>query len=923
MRGILVALDLETTGLDIQNDSIIEIGAVKMREGVVLETYHQLINPGFEIGGETSHITGIYPDDLRHAPTLPQVLGAIESFAGDAPIIAHNVDFDLGFMRRFGLLKSNLGVDTLELASILMPRMPRYGLGSLSEALGIDLENAHRALDDARATGILYWKLWERALNLPPSLIYEIIGSAQGYHWALRQFFEDVYEQQCQIDAHPDLARRDYFTPYWGQGDALEANDSPQPVPVRLIEQALGADGRLAGLIEDYEERHEQIAMAHLVAEALNEGQHAIIEAGTGTGKSIAYLLPSALWSMANGERVVIATNTLNLQSQLIEKDIPMVNHLVDDGVQAVVMKGRGNYLCPRRLASIRRRQPSSIDEVRMLAKLLIWLEESDTGDRQEITLRGAEYGVWSRLSAQDEGCTTHRCAEIMGGRCPFYKAKRSAERAHIIIANHALLISDVMTDNHVLPPYRHLVIDEGHQLEEALTDGMTTRIDQASLLRRLNELGSPSHGIMGDLLKSARGIIADKKVMKVEAFMQTVSDTVREMNILIKRYYDRVYQFLEDTNNVQTYLVRISDALRGRSDFAPVRDMWERLDEYFVSLADSLGHLIDYLERLSNSQSIEDYDDHVNSIKGLARYLLETRETLHQFSKEPSPNWVYWTSGYEKAYLTIQSAPISVGQMVSTHIWEEKRTVVLTSATLRTDESYDYLHERLFSEYIPTHTLGSPFDYKKSTLLYIPTDMPAPNDRGYQKMVERGIIELAAALDGRVMVLFTSYGHLKETAVNITPRLALGGIVVYDQATGGSREALLDSFKGTEKAVLLGTRSFWQGVDIQGDDLSALVIAKLPFAVPSDPIFMARSEKYENAFNDYAVPDAILRFRQGFGRLIRTQSDRGIVTIFDSRVIKKRYGEQFLRSLPDCERQDGSLSNLASAAKTWLGIET
>jgi DNA polymerase-3 subunit epsilon/ATP-dependent DNA helicase DinG len=256
---------------------------------------------------------------------------------------------------------------------------------------------------------------------------------------------------------------------------------------------------------------------------------------------------------------------------------------------------------------------------------------------------------------------------------------------------------------------------------------------------------------------------------------------------------------------------------------------------------------------------------------------------------------------------------------MMEEFIWHSKDTVVVTSATLRTAGSFRFIRDRLYADDIQEEAVGSPFDYKQSTLVYIPEDIPAPNENGYQRHVEKGIIELAAELGGRVLALFTSYHQLRETAANISPRLALGNIEVYDQATGGSRETLLENFKSTEKAVLLGTRSFWEGVDIPGDDLVALVIVRLPFAVPSDPIFSARSSTYKDAFNEFAVPEAILRFRQGFGRLIRTRHDRGIVAVFDSRVINKNYGMKFLESLPDTSIKYGKLSELPRTATNWL----
>jgi DNA polymerase-3 subunit epsilon/ATP-dependent DNA helicase DinG len=259
---------------------------------------------------------------------------------------------------------------------------------------------------------------------------------------------------------------------------------------------------------------------------------------------------------------------------------------------------------------------------------------------------------------------------------------------------------------------------------------------------------------------------------------------------------------------------------------------------------------------------------------------------------------------------------------MVEHYLWHSKDAVIMTSATLRTNGSFDYITQRLNAREVKAIEVGSPFDYRASTLIYIPSDIPEPNNRQqYQQAVERGFIELATALNGRVLGLFTSYTHLRQTAQAIAPRLALGDIIVYDQSDGTSRQALLEGFKSAERAVLLGTRSFWEGVDIPGESLSALVIVRLPFAVPSDPIFAARAETYDNSFNDYAIPDAILRFRQGFGRLIRTSTDRGIVTIFDRRIISKSYGSAFLEALPDCALQQGPLSLLPAAAKNWLNL--
>jgi DNA polymerase-3 subunit epsilon/ATP-dependent DNA helicase DinG len=353
------------------------------------------------------------------------------------------------------------------------------------------------------------------------------------------------------------------------------------------------------------------------------------------------------------------------------------------------------------------------------------------------------------------------------------------------------------------------------------------------------------------------------------------------------------------------------------------VQSAWQQLREFFRAVIAATQQLSIGLERYEQ-YDIPNFDDYSNGIHAHHQFLQDINDYLEHFTQTPDSNWVYSVTPRETPdYLQIHIAPIHVGPLMDEYLTQRKGSIILTSATLRTQGNFEHMAERLYADDYQTIALGSPFNYQESTLLYIPDDIPEPNRPGYQKMVERGIIELAAKLNGRVLVLFTSYAHLRETSKSITPRLTLGNISVYDQSFGTSRESLLESFKSTEKAVLMGTRSFWQGIDIPGQDLSAVVIVRLPFAVPSDPIFASRSEMYNNPFKQYAIPDTILRFRQGFGRLIRSQSDRGIVTIFDSRIITKSYGTSFLESLPDCTTQYGALENLPRAAADWINKDS
>ena len=927
MRGDLVAIDLETTGLDPLHDAIIEVGAVRLRDGQVVDQYSSLVDPGRPIPHLITSITGIRSQDVVGAPAITAIVPALRDFIGQAPIVGHNVGFDAAFLVRQGLVQNNPRIDTYDLASILMPTAARYSLTALTGEIDIDLENAHRALDDARAAGLLYYTLWDKLLKLPLDLLMEINVASQDLAWEARFVFDAALRQRLAEGETPAAQRNlaGPFQPDEHERRPLKRVDNTHVLDEDAVSAVLQSGGPLATNLPAYEFRDQQLRMARTIAQSFSSGQHAMIEAGTGTGKSVGYLVPAAMWSTLNHERVVIATNTINLQDQLIEKDVPMLQSALGQDFNAAVLKGRNNYLCPRRLASVRQRRPTSVDELRTVAKILVWLLDSDSGDRGELTLRGpAEHATWQRLSAEDEGCSLDRCSAQMAGACPFFKARKAAEAANIVIVNHALLISDAITDNRVMPDYNYVVIDEAHHLEEATTNGLSFRVDESSLRRRLADLGGPRRGLLGSLLQSARSGAPERDLKRLQTFIEMIADVAAAMEVHVVNFFQALRLLGDDVlgNRQGDYStqLRVTEAVRVRMSFNRVQNEWATLSEFFEGVSAAMGQLAGALERM-RGYNLPDFEDLVNSAAAAARNLEEVHARLRAFATDPDANTIYWLNfSQEVDNLSLHMAPLHVGELVNRYLWSEKQSVVMTSATLQTNNSFDYIRDRLHAEDVEAVALGSPFDYRQSTLVYVPDDVPDPNERkSYQHAVERGIIELAAALNGRVLALFTSFAQLRETGQAITPRLALGNITVFDQSDGSSRQALLDGFRTSERAVLLGTRSFWEGVDIPGDSLSALVIVRLPFAVPSDPVFAARSETYGNSFTEYALPDAILRFRQGFGRLIRTATDRGIVTIFDSRIVKKGYGANFIASLPDCTVQHGSLDFLPVAASEWL----
>lgn len=924
MRGEIVALDLETTGLDPLQDEIIEIGIAICQDDEIIEQYDTLVNPGrINIPPHVEVLTGITNDDVRDAPPIRELLPEIQRLVGNRPVLGHNVGFDLGMLYKHRIGVENIRLDTYELSSFLLPMAPRYNLNSLMQHFGLVLENAHRALDDALAAWQVYRKLWQLLLEIPFEILREIADLSNDLDWSAAPAVQDAL--RLRIENNELTGRKSQFAnvfqPLPERGERLRRRETPIEVDVDDIAGILEPGGKLSQKMPGYESRNSQVEMCRAVTEAFNEGQHLIIEAPTGTGKSLAYLIPATHWAEANNDRVVVATHTLNLQDQLLDKDIPLLQNQLGLNIKATTVKGRGNYLCPRRLEAMRRRKLTNIEELRVVAKVLVWLSQGGQGTMSEINLRGnAEKSAWYRLTAQDEGCQLDRCRDQMHGTCPFFKARAEAESAHILITNHALLLSDVASGNRVLPEYNYLVLDEGHHLEDAITDGLLRQTDKYGMLRLLTELGDARSGLLGDMMQSLKDL-PEKHYGKIDTYLQTMIRAVKMMGDHVRGFFDEIAAAFGTGRTDAQRSIRITEKEREISDWQTLIQRWEYLEEFFDTLSDSMRTLADGLTQLSNNHDIPNGEDTITNLRNMGGRIQELSDLFKEFLLQPQPNFIYWVDVFQESrQVIIKAAPLHVGELVERHIWESKECVVLTSATLRTANSFDFLESRLSAEHVLKMNLDSPFDYASSTMVYLPSDMPEPNHPDYQHAVERAIIETATATQGRMLCLFTSYSQLRETSKAITPRLALGDIIVYDQSSGTSRQLLLESFKTTEKAVLMGTRSFWEGVDVPGDDLSVVMIARLPFSVPSDPIFAARSETYgDKSFMEYSIPDAILRFRQGFGRLIRRQSDRGVVVILDKRVQSKRYGQLFIDSLPETTLQRGSLDNLPRMTEKWL----
>ncbi len=938
MARTYVSLDLETTGLEAGRDAIIEIGALRFQDDRELESFSTFVNPGRAIPPFITELTGITGAHVAGAPPIRLAAQTLRQFVGQDTIIGHNIGFDLGFLRQHGALMGHRSIDTFELAGILVPHAGRYSLANLVRQLGIELPpQTHRALDDARMAHALFVSLLGRARQLPVDILTEIAQLGGRAQWGAVDFFRDALHGRQResfsggIGAQLAAARGgDSAKPLFlaeTLPDPLEPCKSLTPLDVAGLTALLDTGGTLMAAFPEYEARPQQIEMLQAVAEAFNTPQHLIVEAGTGTGKSVAYLVPALTWAIQNGERVIVSTNTINLQEQLANKDLPA---LATGGLpfefRAAILKGRAHYLCRRQLEALRARGPVDEDDARVLAKILLWLPNTLDGDSDALFLPTAgDQRVWKTLAATSENCDVDNCPYFLDDGCFFYRARDRAEGAHVVIVNHALLLADIATQNRVLPEYNYLIVDEAHHLERATTEALHFQADRFSLRRLFEELYKGQRefpSLIESLRQMASGLSRKHSYPLLDALLRLedgADDTARG----VESFFDALEMFLNENvteKNAYAARLRITEQSRAQPAWVAALSAWSRVEARFATLVEALNQFAEGLAELAMVE-VPQADALQARLAGLTRWLGETYAQLRRFMQEPSPNTIYWIeeSHYRVDVLSLHAAPLRVGPLVREHLFDKKRAVILTSATLRVDGKFDYMRERWEAGDARTEAVGSPFDYTSAALLCLVNDVPEPGQPGHQQNMDKTLLELFKATEGRAMALFTSYTQLKASTQALTGALAQHDITVLAQGSGGSRGQLLENFRKGERAVLLGTRSFWEGVDVPGEALSCLVITKLPFDVPDDPLIAARAEVYADPFNEYMVPEAILRFMQGFGRLIRTHTDQGLVVVLDKRLLTRGYGRRFIESLPDPTVRTVGKTQLPEFASRWL----
>ena len=713
--------------------------------------------------------------------------------------------------------------------------------------------------------------------------------------------------------------------------------------------------GGTLGSMPGYEERPGQIDMLKAIVRAFNGREHLMIEAGTGVGKSLAYLIPSILWAAANDTTVIVSTATRNLQSQLIHADIPKALRVLDAGVRGkfrvALLKGRGNYLCLRAVdeffaSGYWTMTDGEKDE---MPHFIDWLKSTPDGD-----LDAYEGLSRSLLTCPGEECSGRRCPHY--ARCFVHRARKAAAEAHLVVANHALVLAEATNPGSgILPAYGRLVLDEAHNLESVATEYLSYEFSLPALWRLLNRLqrrgrgkrSRPSGILAGVERQVQKGVLAGGAVgERVTRLLGDIaSSTVRIVNAAeeLADFAERLLRPAKGKGTMLRYRVA-ADGVRSYSlhgIFKPYgEDGWDenaffRVQTAFESQMAEMVHLLHDLRDTLNDSAPE---GEFNYCADLAVQTAGVAEALIAFVNETNvvlrgnlETHAYWIERIrpEKrpSYVRLVAAPLSVAESLRKCLYDPKDSVILSSATLRVGNDFKYMARRLgCQDRFQALTATSPFDYLRQSLVLAPDCLPDPSvdPVRYADALAKMMRDLFSETHGRALVLFTSYEMMKAVAASARPDLADAGIELLVQGEGMSRETMTTALRQSANTVLFGAQSFWEGVDVAGEALSCVVLARLPFAQVGDPVVEARAEKIDseggNSFRDYSLPEAVIRFRQGFGRLIRTRRDRGIVVITDPRIVTKSYGAVFRRSIPTTVHTVTDLPDLLRRVGDFFG---
>lgn len=914
----VVVLDTETTGLDPARCRLIEIAAVRLSGRDIVGRFETFVDPGCAIPAEITELTGITQADVAGAPSAPEAVAQLAEFAGDCNLVAHNASFDQAFIMRQARPGALLGdwVDTFALAQIALPRFRSHRLADLARAFGVH-SPSHRAMDDVESLAEI-WRILLAALQgMTPGLAAYIAGLSPQTEWPLRMYFRRAADAMPSID----FSLRKIRSARVANETRKDRNDADE-VPLRIpseeeIEATFSEDGIAGAMYTSYEQRHEQTAMAKEVANAARFEQVSIVEAGTGVGKSMAYLLPYALIAKKNNITMGVATKTNALMDQLVYHELPRLSAALGD-LHYIALKGYDHYPCLRKLERMAR--DSEEDEVRviqMIAMLLNFTAQTSWGDLDALNIHWAGLPR-TRVQANANDCLKKRCP-FFPLRCYLHGARRSAASADIVVTNHALLFRDIQADNAILPPIRHWIVDEAHSVESEAR----RQLSHSAAARELDAALRMLAGSKSALVSRIRG-----KALQHDGGEILLGATVDITN-RVESIHSAALQFFSSVKNLDAQGANGGDAynwttlwvgegLREKQAWRTVTMLGNELLSKLKGLTGRIADLISMLETFEGAFASQQAE--ATAIGGNIK---EACEALKLTLEGVDTSYVYSAQinrDPESISESLDAAKLDIGETLSLLFYPQMKSIVFTSATLATAEKDPFAHfadttgvKRLAPERVRTLLLSSGYDYDRNMTIFLPSDMPEPNSRDYRAQLAHLLYETHVAMGGSVLTLFTNRREMESLYRELKPLLASNGVDLIAQMRGTSTKSLRDRFLADENLSLFALKSFWEGFDAPGDTLRCVIIVRLPFGRPNDPIALEREvRESRGAWRKYSLPEAVMDLKQAAGRLIRNSTDSGWLVLADARLQTKNYARSFLRAMPTSDIRTCTIEEMA-----------
>jgi ATP-dependent DNA helicase DinG len=915
-------VDLETTGFDAACDEIIEIAVVVARGPEVLERWSTLVRPTSPVPRETTQLTGIDDAMLADAPPIEQAGMRLVEIVGNRPVVAHNATFDATFLEHCGFGPARLRgpwIDSLELVRIALPRMRSHRLTDLARAYGLHAGRDHRAPDDTEALfGI--WRIALCALAaLPPAVLREVARYAAAVPgWTLTPVLghlaSGVTAKTFDLrQLRTDRLRHERVE---ALADACEvALTCPDAVEV-LAEFA--ADGAVGRMYEGYETRDEQARMAEAVLEAFGTARCAAVEAGTGVGKSVAYLVPAARFALANNVPVGVATKTNTLMDQLVHRELPKLAEALGGGIRYTALKGYEHYVCLRKLQRLLDIAPSDTESAAAVAMLLTWTAQTTWGDKEALNLHWPQV-LKTQVLASFADCTKKRC-RFYPNHCYLHGVRRRASAAHIVVTNHALLFRDLTTDGGILPPIRHWIVDEAHAAEAEARDQLSLGTGHSEMRGLLGGLHAKGRGGLLSALRAKIALGGDDDARQTLALIDEMREVVEQASTISDSFFDFVKDLgARSTSAYDRAELRVTPAVRDAGAWGTVTGVGASLAKK-LERAIHLGRsLITALEEAGDAYA-EQRADLVGQLSGIAEQLAGL-VTVLDGSDERFVYSVTVDKRRDQSAERLDAFLLDVGEALAEQLYPKVYSVVYTSATIAAGSDFSHFEravglDRLADEGYRTLRLASSYDFERQMAVFVPTDLPepcqpsAPGYAAYLDATTRLLLDVHEAMGGSVLTLFTNRRDMEELHRRCAEPLEREGLRLLVQGRGISRKRVADEFIADERVSLFATKSFWEGFDAKGDTLRCVVVPRLPFGPVNDPILEERRDRDSEWWEHYYLPEAVLELKQAAGRLIRSSTDEGCLVLADARLLgPKPYARRFLEALPvrDVERLPAS----------------